>query len=406
MLVARTPSILFAISDTGSGHRAAAVAISAAIEQQAGAEPHIVDLLASTGVPFLRDASVLYDQFSTRWLPLFDFLYQLSNGRRRINALTQAVYLQAGQNIARVLEETRPNLVVSLHPLANRLIGNTRRQHRLSFRFVTVVTDLISLHAAWADPDADLCIVPTDEAYARMRKSGIPEGKLVRTGFPVHPRYTVYTRPKLEARTALGIAIEPFTVLLTSGGIGAGNLRELVIELDRAYPQLQFLVVTGKNAVLRQGLLALGLRANVRIYGFVDNMEELMAASDVIITKAGPGTLMEALVMHLPVIVTHAVGMQEHGNIDFVLNHELGTFCPTMDRVIPAIAELTDSEIYAATAARLANAVPRDGSAQIARILLEQLQLEPPHPHQRIRLPSIADLRHIGTQQLHRKERS
>jgi len=230
----------------------------------------------------------------------------------------------------------------------------------------------------------------------------MPEGKLLRSGFPVHPKFTAYTRSKQEARTALGIAVEPFTVLVTSGGVGAGNLRELVIELERAYPEQQFLVVTGKNAALRQELQALGLGANVRIYGFVDNMEELMAASDVIVTKAGPGTLMEALVMRRPVIVTQAVGMQERGNIDFVLNHELGAFCPTIDRIIPAIAELMNPETYAATVTRLADAVPRDGAVQIARILLEQLQMAPPRPQRRIRLPSITDLRQISTQRLRR----
>ncbi len=326
----KPPSILFAISDTGGGHRAGAAAICAALEQKAGdsATGHIVDLLASTGFPLVRDASDLYDQLSTRWLPVFDFFYQLTDGRRRIDALTQIVYLQAHRNIVRVLEETRPQLVVSVHPLANRLIGNTRRKYRLSFRFITVVTDLVSLHAAWADPDAELCIVPTEEAYARMLKTGMPESKLLLSGFPVHPKFTAYTRPKHEARAALGLAIEPFTVLVTSGGVGSGNLREMVVELERTYPQQQFLVVTGKNAALRQELEALELGANVRIYGFVDNMEELMAASDIIITKAGPGTLMEALVMRRPVIVTQAVGMQERGNIDLVLE-------PRAWRVLP-----------------------------------------------------------------------
>ena len=123
-----------------------------------------------------------------------------------------------------------------------------------------------------------------------------------------------------------------------------------------------------------------------------------MAASDIIITKAGPGTLMEALVMRRPVIVTEAVGMQERGNIDFVLNHELGAFCPTPDRIIPAIADLMNPQTYAETLVRLGNAVPREGAAQIAQLLLEQLQLAPPARKRRLQLPSIADLRRIGNQ--------
>jgi UDP-N-acetylglucosamine:LPS N-acetylglucosamine transferase len=115
---------------------------------------------------------------------------------------------------------------------------------------------------------------------------------------------------------------------------------------------------------------------HTHLFGFVHNMEELMAASDVVVTKAGPGTLMEALVMRKPVIVTEAVGLQEHGNIDFVLNYELGFFCPTNERIVAAIASLEDPERYAATVERLKNAVPRDGAIQIARIIHQQLNLQ------------------------------
>ena len=327
-------------------------------------------------------------------------MFQLTDGRCRIDALTQFVYLSAHRNIVRVLEATRPDLVVSVHPLVNRLIGNARRTYKLSFRFVTVVTDLVTLHAAWADPDAELCIVPTAEAYNLLRARGFPAEKLVQAGFPVHPKFAAYAGTRREARARLGIDLDPFTLLVTSGGVGSGQLRELVLDLDRAYPDQQLLVVTGKNAALRQELLALGLRPGVRIYGFVDNMEELMAASDIIITKAGPGTLMEALVMRRPVIVTEAVGMQERGNIDFVLNHELGAFCPTRDRIVPAIADLMDPHTYAATVARLADAVPRQGAEQIAQILLDQLQLAPPQRKRRLSLPRVADLRRLGARPL------
>jgi UDP-N-acetylglucosamine:LPS N-acetylglucosamine transferase len=398
----RTPSILFGISDTGGGHRTGAVALDAALDRLAGASAkrHIVDILTSTGIPLVRDAPDLYDQLSTRWLPVYDFMFQLTDGRYRVDALTQFVYLSAHRNIVRVLEATRPDLVVSVHPLVNRLIGNARRTYRLSFRFVTVVTDLVTVHAAWADPAAELCIVPTREAYDLLRARGFPAEKLVQTGFPIHPKFAAYAGTRHEARARLGIDRDPFTLLVTSGGVGSGQLRDLVLDLDRAYPEQQLLVVTGKNAALRQELLALGLRPNIHIYGFVTNMEELMAASDIIITKAGPGTLMEALAMRRPVIVTEAVGMQERGNIDFVLNHELGFFCPTRDRIVPAIADLMDDNSYAATVARLADAVPRQGAEQIAQILLDQLQLAPPQRKRRLRLPHVADLRRISARRL------
>lgn len=394
--------ILFAISDTGGGHRAGAAAIDAALEQLVGAavERHTADILANTNFPLVRAAPDLYDQLSTRWLPVYDMLFHATDGRRRIDALTQTVYLRAHRSIVRILDETRPNLVVSVHPLVNRLIANTRRTYRLRFRFVTVVTDLVSLHAAWADPEVELCVVPTEEAYQRQIRNGLPASKLIRTGFPIHPKFANYRGTKREARAALDIAVEPFTILLTAGGVGSGNLSDVAQNIRASYPHAQLMIVTGKNTALRDELMARNLGTLTHVYGFVNNMEVLMAASDIIVTKAGPGTLMEALAMRRPVIVTAAVGVQEQGNIDFVLNHELGGFCPTSDRIVPAIADLMEPETYAATVNRLADAVPRDGAIQIATILLDQLELEPPVRRRRLALPDINDLRSFSARKL------
>lgn len=371
-----TPAnVLFAISDTGGGHRSAAVAIRAALEQAAGdrLSCEIVDMLRITNVPVIRNSPRIYDQLSTRWLRIYDAGYQLTDGVRRVDVLSRLVYVQARHSIIQTLRAVQPQLVVMTHPLPQRLIGSARRANRFPFRLVTVVTDLVSFHASWTYAGVDLCLLPTDEAYDLMRRRQMPEDLMVRTGFPVHPKFAACTFTRHEARHTLGLAADRFTMLVTSGGVGSGNMHELVLALEQRYPEKQLLVVTGKNAALYEQLRAEARNPHTHVYGFVDNMEVLMAASDVIVTKAGPGTLMEALVMQRPVLVTEAVGMQERGNIDFVVNHELGFFCPTVEQIVAATDRLTDPACYETTARRLIGAVPRDGAAQIARILLDQL---------------------------------
>ncbi len=369
-------NVVFAMSDTGGGHRSAAVAINDAL-QELNDKPlttEMLDVLRLSGVPGLRSAPQLYDQLSTRWLPFYDFTFQLTNGVRRVDVISRLVEVQARRNIARALLETRPQIVVVTHPLVHRFVCGARRAYRLPCRVITVVTDLVTLHASWTYPGVDLCLLPTDEAYALMRRRGMRPDRMLRTGFPVNPKFAHYTKTQAEAREELGVARDRFTVLVTSGGVGSGRLQELVLGLERAYPNYQFLVVTGKNRAVYQDLTAQVRSPHVHVYGFVHNMEVLMAASDIVVTKAGPGTLMEALVMRRPVIVTEAVGMQERGNIDFVLNHELGLFCPTIERIIDAVDALTEPQFYAATVERLTNAVPRNGATQIASIVVEQLE--------------------------------
>lgn len=379
--------VLFAISDTGGGHRSAAVAISAALDQASGGRvsSSIEDILTLTDMPGVRSAPDLYDQLSTRWLRLYDMSFELTNGVRRVDMLSRLVYLTARRNIARLLQEAHPRVVVVTHPLVHRLVVAARRNLRLPCRIITVVTDLVTLHASWTFPGVDLTLLPTDEAYQLMYRRGMRPSKMLRTGFPVHPKFADNHMGKPEARASLGIAGDPFTILLTSGGVGSGRLQDLVLGLEKALPDKQLLVVTGKNKALHDTLRARKRLASTHIYGFVNNMETLMAASDIVVTKAGPGTLMESLVMRRPVILTEAVGTQEQGNIDFVLNYELGAFCPTNERVTSAVRELEDPARYAATVERLAGAVPRDGSAQIARLVMGQLSQVPSTPPARRR---------------------
>ncbi len=385
--------VLFAISDTGGGHRSAAVALSAALDQASNGTLSwsIDDILRRTDLPGVRGAPDLYDQLSTRWLRLYDLTFQLTNATRTVDVLSRLVFLTARRNLVKLLLERRPRLVVSTHPLVHRLVVAARQSRRLPFRVVTVVTDLVSLHASWTYPGVDLALVPTDEAYAIMYRRGMRPSKMQRTGFPVHPKFADYTATQGEARQALALD-QRFTILVTAGGVGSGRLGELVVELERAFPDKQLLVVTGKNRATYDELMRRHGSPYSHIYGFVNNMEALMAASDLVVTKAGPGTLMEALVMRKPVIVTEAVGMQEQGNIDFVLNYELGLFCPTNERIVNAVRELEAPQRYADTVQRLAGAVPRDGAAQIARVLLGQLSRVGDRPPAERRRPRLLPL--------------
>jgi 1,2-diacylglycerol 3-beta-galactosyltransferase len=353
--------------------------MTAALAQLRGdaLECSTLDILQLTEVPIMRDAPALYDQLSTRWLPLYDASFTLTNGHARIGLLLELVYLQAHRRLMEQLTREQPALVVVVHPLAVQLVAAVREAYRLPFRIATVVTDLVSLHASWGYSKVDRCIVPTHEAYRLMRSWKVPEERLALSGFPVHPKFTQQGLDKQAARQALGLAQGHFTLLITSGGVGAGRVAALVALLRAQFPQLQLIVVTGRNAQLRQELIAANYGPLVQVEGYVDNMEQLMAASDVVVTKAGPGTLMEALVMRRPVLVTEAVGRQEEGNIDFVLNHELGAYCPTDERLVVALHELQHEADYAAAVARLDHAVPRDGAWQTAQLLLNELDAAP-----------------------------
>jgi UDP-N-acetylglucosamine:LPS N-acetylglucosamine transferase len=374
-MTANIPRVLFAFSDTGAGHRSAAIAMRAALEELSTTpiQCELLDVLRSTDFPILRSSPHLYNTLSTTWLPLFNMAYTLTNGRWQMDVLSTIVFLHSRANIVREICATRPHLVVVDHPLVQRLVCAARRVCQHHFRIVTVVTDLVNIHYAWTCPEVDMCCVPTDEAYTIMRRRGMAAEKIRRTGFPVHPKFVNASFTPPEARRHIQVEEHCSTMLVTSGGVGAGQMGKLVLKLEQACPDVQLLVVTGNNHALYEHLHRMKRSPHTHLYGFVQNMEVMMAASDMVVTKAGPGTLMEALVMRRPVIVTEAVGLQEEGNIDFVVRNGTGLYCPTIGQVVEAITTLQDEQFYADTVACLDGAVIRDGAYQVARLLLAQL---------------------------------
>lgn len=373
-----TPKILnvvFALSDTGSGHRSAAVAIEAALQEATSQNnclltSTILDILEISQLPVICKAPRLYDTLSTKGLKFYNTIFQLSNGAWQADVVTSLMMPWAHKHIAREIQAARPHVIICTHSLVQRAISYVRRRYLLPCQIITVVTDLVSLHHSWACNDVECCILTTDEAYDLTQRRGFPADRMIRTGFPVHPKFVRYTRTQQHARRDLNIDEDTFTILVTGGGVGAGRMSDLVLNLEQVFPHMQLLVVTGKNHNRYNEIQSSKRSRFTHVYGFVQNMEELMAASDIVVTKAGPGTLMEALVMRRPVIITEAIGMQEHGNIDFVQNHQLGFFCPTFDHIFAAINTLIDRTVYEKTVTRLRDAVPRDGAAQIADIVL------------------------------------
>lgn len=325
-----TKNILFIISDTGGGHRSAANAIIAGLlEAGADISCQVVDLLRASNLPGIRNAPELYGFFSAGHIWLHNFLFRLFDSMRVMNLVSQLLYRLARSRVHDLVRSWTPDLVVVIHPLAVRPMCAYRDETAAKWPVVTVVTDLVSVHASWICTAADLYLLPTLESVEVLTRLGVPANNIRLTGFPVHPKFLSPLPDRKTARQLLGLAPENFTVLVTSGGAGGGQIDVLVDELESACPDCTLLVVAGRNQRLQERLInRVPPKSRTHVFGFAENMELLMAACDAVVTKAGPGTIMEAASLGRPLILTGAVGLQEEGNIAFVVDAGLGVYCP------------------------------------------------------------------------------
>jgi 1,2-diacylglycerol 3-beta-galactosyltransferase len=168
-------------------------------------------------------------------------------------------------------------------------------------------------------------------------------------------------------------------VLIVGGGDGVGPLYETARAIATTVPHAQLIVVAGRNAGLRQKLEDTTWEIPTRIYGFVDNMPELMCASDLLVTKAGPGTLAEAFIAGLPVIISSHIPGQEEDNVRYVLEHQAGAYAADPLEIADIVRKWLqpgDRALEQVVANASALARP-DAAGVIARRLYALLQPEP-----------------------------
>lgn len=334
--MARKIVILF--SDTGGGHRSAAEAIAEALTAQHGPEARIelVDGLKHYApYPFNRFAA-WYAPLSRR-RRVWQAMWRVTNGERRSRRIATLAWPYLRQAMRRMVAENPADIYVSVHwAFLSPLLRALGQPHP---PVVNVVTDLISIHGFWCNRRVDLCIVPTEPAKAAVLDCGLPAEKVAVVGLPVAARFCLPPGDKAQARATVGWGQDLPAVLLVGGGEGMGPLFEIAQAISASGLRCQLAVIAGRNQALEQELRGAAWNIPTHIYGFVRNMPDLMRAADILITKAGPGTISEAFNVGLPIVLYDYLPGQETGNLHYVVDNGAGVWAPNPRTVVSAIGD-------------------------------------------------------------------
>ncbi len=368
------PHILFLFSDTGGGHRSAAEAIIEAIhlEYPGQYSTEMIDIFREYAPPPLDKLPDIYPPLS-RIPRVWGLGYQISNGRRRTRAFYQAIYPYVRRFLHRLLDENPSDMVVSVHGLVNTPLARTLEQRRIPF--VTVVTDMVSTHSAWYSNRATRIIVPTDAAYERGLKAGVPGERMQVIGMPVAERFALPSLERPLLRERLGWSQEHPVILMVGGGEGMGPLEKTAIAIDALKLPATLAVICGRNRGLKARLEAYRWKSQVFVYGFVREMPDFMRAADILVTKAGPGTISEAFIAGLPMILYSRMPGQEDGNVTYVVNQGAGIWAPQPADAARAVKRWLDYPEERWRAAGICQRLARPhASREIARSLIGILE--------------------------------
>jgi len=245
---------------------------------------------------------------------------------QRLNRLKRIFPSQSRIRFLHYTEGFKPDAVLCTHYVPLETLGAPRQRPRhrgnrginCSLPFVVSIVTDFEAHALWMDPCVNLYCVAAEQTRARLIARGATAEEVVATGIPIASKFSQPPDRK-SVRKRLGLRDDLTTLLVLSGGFGMGPVAQIVAELDKVSTPFQTLVVTGRNEELRRELAAQDRQHPTHVLGFATNMHELMAVSDLIITKPGGLTTSEVLAMGKPLMIVNPIPGQEAANSDFLL---------------------------------------------------------------------------------------
>jgi len=373
--VHKKPHIVFLFSDTGGGHRSAAEAIIEALEAEYESlfSTEMVDFFKGFGPGPMRRMPELYPEM-VKAKRLWQASFYATNGRTQARVMTASLWPLMRSTMRKLVQAHPADLVVTVHPLATTAALKALGPRRPPF--FTVVTDLVTTHALWFDARADRILLPTEHARERALHYHMPAEKLEVVGLPVAERHSAPIGNKQTLRRRLGWPTDLPMILIVGGGEGMGPLAKTAQAIDISGLRLGMAIVCGRNGKLESALRQRTWENPSFIYGFTREMPDLMRAADVIVTKAGPGTIAEALIAHLPIILYAKIPGQEDGNVAFVESEGAGVWAPKPQLVVRTLTRwISRPEERGAAIEAAQRAARPDAARSIARRVAERLRL-------------------------------
>jgi 1,2-diacylglycerol 3-beta-galactosyltransferase len=303
----------------------------------------VADPLMAQGPAVVRRLTSLYSPVIRRSRAAWGAVYHTSNTKPTFAAI-RALF---GPGVRKVLVELMrkhdPDVVLSVHPLLNHLSYQAIQRSGRPRGLMTVITDLVDFHRGWTFSKADLVVAPTEVARKVAIKRRVPAARVKLLGLPVDLRFRPPAPGEKQAlRRRFGLDESRFTVLVMGGAAGVGGLLNQVRVLGWEPHQWQVIVVCGRNEKLRRRLTESHVATPTLVLGFVDYMPELMRACDMVVTKAGPGAIAEALATGLPLLITGFLPGQEAQNVDYVVDSGFGAFAPKDSDILDEVRVLAE----------------------------------------------------------------
>ena len=314
--------VLIVYATGGMGHVTAARAVEQAFKNKyPDVEVKNVDVIDYASKLYKKIFVDGYNYVSAKKPELWGWLYRTFNHKSSQKLPTALSKLAIEGNFIPFIKDFNPDFIVSTHPLPMILISNSKRKDVINILSSMVVTDF-GCHSFWVDPQVNYYFVATQDVARCLQNYDAKPEKMVVTGIPIELKFSAQLE-KAELFKKFGLDPNLFTMLIVGGQFTFKSLQEVVNGVWQANKgKIQFLVVAGRDKELKEAIEKSNLAGNneTKVFGFVDNMQELMTVSDVIFSKAGGLTVSECMAKGLPMIINKVIPGQEEDNVNYLVS--------------------------------------------------------------------------------------
>ncbi|MGH7174569.1 MAG: MGDG synthase family glycosyltransferase [Gemmataceae bacterium] len=360
-----TTRILVLSASVGAGHLRAAQAVELALRDVVPeATVRNVDVLELTNAPFRRLYGKFYLDLVNKAPHVLGYFYDLMDqpsrsGKNRSDRLRLAIEKLNLRKFIGLLKDEPWDLVINTHFLPAEIIASLRRKGELSLPQTTATTDF-ETHRLWVNQPCDRYFTATAEGARYLHHLGVPAGDITVTGIPIHP---VFAKPKErgDCLARHGLTGDRPILLQLSGGFGVGPIAKLYRALLDISRPIDLLTIAGRNEAVKQELEAIEVpsRHRTKVLGFTDQIDELMAVADVVVSKPGGLTTSESLARGAVMAIVNPIPGQESRNSDYLLENgaaikvnTIGTLAYKMDSLLEDAARLAQLKANVARLAR------------------------------------------------------
>ncbi len=240
------------------------------------------------------------------------------------------------------INDFNPNAIICTHSFPSSIISGMKEKRLPDYPLINVITDY-NIHTSWINDFTDRYVIPHEDLISVIEGLGVSKEKILPFGIPIKNDFSL----KLNRRTLLkkfDIA-DKKTVLVMGGGLGLGEINRIVKELDAKLDNIQIIAIAGRNHRLELKLKGLSTKNKLVVFGFVNNVHELMEISDCVISKPGGVTTAEILSKEKPLIIISPLPGQEFENTEFLLNSGVAVSASDIKKVPSLVNQILSSEV-------------------------------------------------------------